>query len=102
MEEAYIDDIEQNIESDIFSMWLHSYSDEESDDYKIIDLAKRFNTSIETVIKSVKNELKSDYLESLTESELKGMYSTLKLHEESIGNKVQMEIIKSILNDRNK
>lgn len=101
MEEAYLDDIEQNIESDIFSMWLHSYSNEESDEYKINDLAKRFNVAIETVIKSVKNELKIDYLKSLTENELKGMYSTLKLHEESLGNKVQMEIIKSVLNDRN-
>lgn len=100
MEEAYLDDIEKNIESDIYSIWLHSYSNDESDEYKIIDIAKRFNVPFETVIKSVKEELKTDYSKSLTERELKGMHSTLKLHEDSLGNKIQMEIIKSILNDR--
>ncbi|MGC4129724.1 MAG: hypothetical protein QM564_09250 [Bergeyella sp.] len=101
MEEAHFNDIEHNIESDIFSTWLHSYSEDDNDEYKIFDLAKRFDTSIENVVKSVKSELKTDYLKTLTETELNGMISTLKLHEESLGNKIQIEIIKSILNDRN-
>lgn len=100
MEEAYMEDINESIENDIYSLWLNSYNEIETDEFKIFDLSKRFNVSTKTVIEIVKDELKTEYLKSISTSELNGMYSTLKIHEESSANKLQMEIIKSVLNDR--
>lgn len=91
---------DENIESAILSLWLNSYLENDWDDFKIVDLSKRFNVSIKFIIDVVKDELKTDYLKMLSTKELKGMYSTFKIHEESLGNKIQMAIIKSILGDR--
>lgn len=100
MEEAYLDDIESNIEANIFTSWLYSYSNEDSEEHKIYDLSKKFNTDFKTVIKSVNHDLKNDYYKSLDENQLIGILNTLKLHEESIANQIQIEIIKNILNER--
>lgn len=100
MEEAYMDDINESIENDIFTSWLYSYDDEDFDEYKIFDLAKKFKVSTKKVIAIVKDELNNSYLKSLSVKELNGLYGTLKIHQESAGNRLQMEIIKSILDDR--
>ncbi len=100
MEEAYMEDVNESIESSIFSLWLNSYSENDTDEYKIFDLSKRFNVPTKTVIEVVKDDLKTDYLKTLSSKELKGMYSTLKIHEESSANKLQMEIINCVLNER--
>lgn len=100
MEEAYSNDIEHNIKADIFTSWLYLYSDEDSDEHKIYDLSKKFNTDFKTVIKSIYSELKNDYLKTLNKNQLKGILNTLSLHKESISNQIQIEIIQEILNER--
>ena len=100
MEEAYSGDINENIENDIYSLWLNAYSKDDYDEFKISDLAKRFNVPIRKIIEVVKDDLKTDYLKILSTDELRKLYATLKLHEESAGNKLQMEVIRSIINDR--
>jgi hypothetical protein len=101
MEEAYMDDAIESIESDILIHWLYSHDESDTDEYKIFDLSKKFKVPTKTVVEVVKGSLKTDYQKSLSTKELKGIYSTLKLHEDSEANKLQMEIIQSILNERN-
>lgn len=102
MEEAYMEDINESIKNDIYSLWLNSYNQTDTDEFKIFDLSNKFKVATKKVVEIVKNELKTEYLKSISTNELKRIYSTLKIHEESSANKLQMEIIKSALNDRNK
>jgi hypothetical protein len=100
MEKMSPNSVSDSLEADILSLWLHSFTESESDECKISALAQRFNISVREIIKVVKNELRTEYLTTLSDSDLAAMYRTLHLHPESSGNMVQMEIIKSILYER--
>lgn len=48
-----MEEVNESMESSIFSLWLNSYSENDTDEYKIFDLSKRFNVPTKTVIEVV-------------------------------------------------
>ncbi|MGV6827844.1 MAG: hypothetical protein ACWA45_00445 [Flavobacteriales bacterium] len=104
-----MEDSEFDIESDVFSQYLHSFDNEISENEKIKQLAKRFNLSedkVATIVKSddTKIETKyteSEYLKSLSQKELDSLYAVLARQEKLGRNSNIMNNIELITNERN-